>query len=100
MDKYLTLLKDLDKLSTLYQTAYYLINLLNSYFFYFKGYFNQSQNKHGFNVIPRSGIIPIFILIPYLDHLNNDQNKENNSLERIDGDVSQDKDNKKESEIE
>jgi hypothetical protein len=32
--------------------------------------------------------------------LNNDQNKENNSLERIDGDVSQDKDNKKESEIE
>ena len=41
-DKYSVLVKDLKNLSSLYQTGYYLISILNNYLFYLKGYFDQN----------------------------------------------------------
>ncbi|MDR4489748.1 MAG: hypothetical protein R2685_02445 [Candidatus Nitrosocosmicus sp.] len=64
-DKYLMLIKDMKDLSYLYQTAFHLINLLNNSYSYFKGYFDQSQNKNIFNIIPGNILVPLIILVSH-----------------------------------
>ena len=94
-DKYLVLLKDLKNLSALYQTAYYLINVLDSYFFYFKGYLDQNQNKYGFNIIPSRTIIRLIILTSHPDNDHKEKKNENSSIDQFDGNTLEAKYNKK-----
>lgn len=64
-DKYLVLIKDMKDLSYLYQTAFHLINLLNNSYSYFKGYFDQCQDKNIFNFMPSNILVPLIILVSH-----------------------------------
>ena len=67
-------MKESKNLSDLCQKANYLINILNSYYFYFKGYFDQSQYKNIFNIRYNSVLVPLIILA-FHQNLTNDENE-------------------------
>ena len=95
-DKYSAVVKDLKNLSSLYQTAYYLINILNNCLFYFKGYFDleQNQNKYGSNIMPCTVIIPFIIVALHPDNDHKEKKNENSFIDGLDDNASEHKDNK------
>lgn len=75
-DKYSELIKDMKDLSYLYQTAFHLINLLNNSYSYFKGYFDQCQNKNIFNFMPGNILVPLIILVSHSSKNNKEEERD------------------------
>ena len=71
------MMKESKNLLDLCQKASHLINILNGYYFYFKGYFDQSQYKNIFNIRYSSVLIPLIILALHQNHTNENDENEN-----------------------
>lgn len=71
------IMKESKNLSDLCQKASHLINILNGYYFYFKGYFDQSQYKNIFNIRYSGVLVPLIILALYQNHTNENEENEN-----------------------
>lgn len=96
-NEYAVLIKDFKGLSDLCQTASHLVNILNSYFFYFKGYSDQihqnnsSSNNNNFNIIVNNVLVP-FILLASHHYLENNKTEKEKEKEKEKENGSQDQD--------
>ncbi|MDF0680914.1 MAG: hypothetical protein P0116_08125 [Candidatus Nitrosocosmicus sp.] len=78
------IMRESKNLSDLCQTSYHLISILDNYCFYFKGYFDQHQNKDTFNITLNNILVPLIILANHHCSDNNQKKKENGSQDEND----------------
>ncbi len=75
-------MRESKNLSELCQTSYHLINILDKYCLYFKGYFDQRQNKNTFNITLNNLLVPLIILAKHHYSDNGQKKNENESQDQ------------------
>ncbi len=78
------IMRESKNLSELCQTTYHLISILDNYCSYFKGYFDQCQNKNTFNITLNNVLLPLIILANHHYSDNSQNKKENGSQDQND----------------
>jgi hypothetical protein len=88
------LIEQRQSLLALCQNAIILINMLNNYYFYYKGFFNYHK-KNGVNIVADRISIPIIILVqnaPKEDKNNKDKDTEGDTTMSSNNNINKDKD--------